>query len=232
MRQFLRAAALTIILGALSFPKSGMAQELRLVVVNIEQLTFTSDEGNLAADKLKKKFDEITAIMTKLQKEIDDKETTLRTGERALSTAAKQAIGREIDNLKIAFDRKNQDYQKEMMDYQNELMDPIAAKAQAMLQKYIKDKGFTMVIDLSAENSNVVWNNPANDITLDVIKLLNDEFKKAPGAAATTPAAARPPATGTPAPAANRPPATNTAPAGGAPRTPAANTPATTPAPR
>jgi hypothetical protein len=145
-----------------------------------------------------------------------------------LSAAAQQAITREIENLKVNFDRKNQDYQKEMMDYQNELMDPIAAKAQVMLQKYIKEKAFTLVIDLSAENGNIVWSNPANDITQDVIKLLNDEFKKTAGGAATTPAAARP-AAANPAPASSRPATTAPTPGGAAPRTPAATAPATAP---
>jgi Skp family chaperone for outer membrane proteins len=190
MSQHLRVLALTIILGALCFPQRGMAQELRIAVVDIETLTFMTDEGKAVSEKLKKRFDEISALMQKAQADIEAKEKQRRDQDRALNAAAKQAMDRDIDNLKIAFERKNQDYQKEYTDLQNELIDPVAAKAQLMLQKYIKEKAFTMVLDLSAENGNIRWSNPANDITMDVIKLLNDEFKKNPTAAA--PAAARP----------------------------------------
>jgi outer membrane protein len=190
MSQHLRALALTIILGALCFPSRGIAQELRIAVVDVETLTFMTAEGKAVSEKLKKRFDEISALMQKAQTEIETKEKQRRDQDRALNAAAKQAMDRDIDNLKVAFERKNQDYQKEYTDLQNELIDPVAAKAQLMLQKYIKEKAFTMVLDLSAENGNIRWSNPANDITPDVIKLLDDEYKKNPAAAA--PAAARP----------------------------------------
>jgi len=213
---------MTVLIAGMCFPGNGLAQDLKIAVVDIEALTLTSDEGKGVNDKLKKKYDEIVALMGKLQKDIEDKETRLKTQDRVMSATAKASLTREIEGDKVNFDRKNQDYQKEMMDYQNELLDPVAAKAQAMLQAYIKEKTFTIVIDLSAEKGNIVWANPGNDITLDVIKRLNDEYKKAPGAA-STPAPARTPAASTPAP-----PRTPGAavPAATTPRTPAAGTPA------
>jgi Skp family chaperone for outer membrane proteins len=220
MRQLWRAAALmTVLAMGMGLPGNGLAQELKIAVVDIETLTLTSDEGKAVNEKLKKRYDEIVAIMTKLQNDIEAKENRLRTQDRVMSAAAKQALDREIQNDKVAFDRKNQDYQKEMTDYQNELLDPVAAKAQLILQGYIKEKAPTIVIDLSAEKGNVVWANSANDITLELIKRMNDEYKKALAAApAASPAGARPaasaPASGTP-----RPPAAGT-PAPAAPKTP------------
>ena len=210
MRQLGRAAALmTVLMTGVCFQESGLAQELKIAVVDIETMTLTSDEGKAVNDKLKKKYDEIVAIMGKLQKDIEDKETRLKTQDRVMSATAKESLGREIERDKVTFDRKNQDYQKEMMDYQNELLDPISAKAQTVLQAYIKEKTFTIVVDLSAEKGNIVWANPGNDITLDVIKRLNDEYKKTVVAAPATP---------------QRPAATT--PAAGTPRTPPAATPA------
>ena len=209
MRQLCRAAALmTVLVMGMKFPATGLAQDLKLAVVDIEALTLTSAEGKAANQKLKNRYDEIVGVMTKLQKEIEDKETRLKTQDRVMSATAKQQLTRDIESDKVAFDRKNQDYQKEIMDYQNELLDPVAGKAQAMLQVYIKEKNFSIVVDLSAEKGNIVWANPANDITQDVIKRLDDEYKKT-GATA--------------APAATRP---ATAPAANTPRPPAATTPA------
>jgi outer membrane protein len=198
MSQHLRALALTIILGILCFPQSGLAQELKIAVVDIETLTFMTAEGKAVSEKLKKRFDEISASMQKAQLEIETKEKQRRDQDRALSAAAKQTLDRDIDRMKVDFERKNQDYQKEYTDLQNELIDPVAAKAQLMLKKYIAEKAFTMVLDLSAENGNIRWSNPANDITGDVIKLLDEEYKKNPTAAA--PAAARPAGAIPPAP--------------------------------
>jgi len=211
MRQDVRTGALLIILAAgLGFPKMGQAQDLKIAVVDIETLTLASDEGKAVNDKVKKKYDDIVTVMSKLQKDIEDKETKLKTQDRVMSAAAKSALAKEIETDKVNFDRKNQDYQKEISDYQNELLDPVSGKAQAILQAYIKEKNFSIVLDLSAEKGNIVWANPGNDITEDLKKRLNDEFKRTGGASA--------PATTTPRPAASAPAATT-------PRPPA-NTPA------
>jgi Skp family chaperone for outer membrane proteins len=217
MRQLWKAAALMTVLAlGVGLPESGLAQDLKVAVVDVETLTLTSDEGKAVNDKLKKRYDEIVAIMSKLQKDIEDKETRLKTQDRVMSATAKQTLARDIDNDKIAFDRKNQDYQKEMTDLQNELLDPVAAKAQLAIQAYIKEKSPTIIIDLSAEKGNVVWANPANDITMEVMKRLNDDYKKTLAAApAAAPAPSRP-TTSAPASGTTRPPAANTP----APRTP------------
>jgi Skp family chaperone for outer membrane proteins len=220
MRQLCRATAVMSILAiGMCLPGNGLAQDLKVAVVDIETLTLTSDEGKAVNDKLKKRYDEIVGIMSKLQKDIEDKENRLKTQDRVLSAAAKQQLSREIESDKIAFDRKNQDYQKEMTDYQNELLDPVAGRAQAALQAYIKEKAPTIVIDLSAEKGNVVWANSANDITMEVMKRLNDDYKRSLAATpASTPAATRP-AASAPAGGTTRPPAANT-PAPAAPKTP------------
>ena len=201
-----------IVLAAGMFlPRNSQAQDLKIAVVDIENLTLNSDEGKAANEKLKKHYDEISVIMQRFQKEIDDKETQLKTQDRVMSATSKATLSRDIEDKKLAFDRKNQDYQKEMSDMQSELLDPVAAKAQTMLQIYIKEKGFSLVMDLSTDKGNIVWANPANDVTQDVKKRLDDEYKQAPGAAA--PASAAPTA---PRPAATTP----RAPATTAPRTP------------
>ena len=205
MRHYLRAGALmTVLTAGMFFPKQSQAQDLKIAVVDIETLTLNTDEGKAVSARVQKKYDEIATVMDKLQKEITEKEGQLRNA-RALSETAKGNLSREIDNLKKSFDRKNEDYQKELTDYQNDLLDPIAGKAQARLQAFLKEKNFTLVIDLSAQKGNVVWANPNNDITLEVIKQLNDDYKKA---TAAPPAAAAPRTPGAAAPAAGtRPPA-------------------------
>ncbi len=220
MRQLCKAAALmTVLAMGMGLPERALAQELKVAVVDIETLTLTSDEGKAVNEKLKKRYDEIVAIMSKLQKDIEDKEGRLNGPQgRIMSATAKQQLDREIQNDKIAFDRKNQDYQKEMTDLQNELLDPVAAKAQIALQAYIKEKSPSIVVDLSAEKGNVVWANAANDITMEVMKRLNDDYKKTLAAAPAAPSAPRP-ATSTPATGTTRPPAANT-PAPAAPKTP------------
>jgi Skp family chaperone for outer membrane proteins len=200
-----------VLTAGMFFPRNAGAQDLKIATVDLEQLTLTSAEGKAVNTKVQKRYEEISTIMEKLQKEITDKENQLKTADRVMSATAKANLAKEIENLKISFDRKNQDYQKEITDYQNDLLDPVAAKAQSKLGAHLKDKNYSIVVDRSAEKGNLVWFNPANDITDMLIKELDEDYKKAAPAAATparTPAAATPsattpraPATTTPAPA-------------------------------
>jgi Skp family chaperone for outer membrane proteins len=207
MNHKFRTAALTITM-ALSFiclPRTSWAQESKIAVVDIQTLTLMSDEGKAVNDKLEKRFQAISAEMEKTRKDIEDKETRLRNQDRLMSAAAKQQLATEIDADKVKFDRKNQDYQKEMNDMQAELLQPVSAKVQAELSAFVNDKGFTLLIDLSAENGNVVWANPGNDITKEVMVRVNENFKRN-GGAAPAPAGSPNPAAGTPqAPPASRP---------------------------
>ena len=196
MKQLMKAAVLTIVLMC---ARTGFAQDAKIAIVDVERLTLASDAGKTASEQLQKKFTEISALMQRSQKEIEDKETRLKTQDRVMSATAKAQLAKEIETDKLTFDRKNQDYQKQLSDMQDDLLGPISEKAQKALADYVKEKGFTVLFDLSAQNGNIVWFNKGNEITDDVIKRLNEEMKKATPAAAT--AAPRPPATPAAAPA-------------------------------
>ena len=214
MSQILKTIALTIAIGCivLGLPQRGAAQGAKIAVVDTQALTLLSDEGKVANDKLQKRFQTISVEMDKARKDIETKEDRLRTQDRVMSATAKAALSNEIADDKRKFDRKNEDYQKEMNDMQSSLIDPIAAKVQQELALFVNETGFTLLVDLAVENGNIVWANPNNDVTKDVMTRLNENFKKTGGAPAPAPApaAARP--------AATTPPATTTPPA----QTPAA----------
>lgn len=202
MSQKLKTAALTIALAGivLCLPPRGLAQDAKIAVVDIQALTLMSDEGKAIGEKLEKRYQEISAELQKEQKTIEEKETRLRTQDRLMSATAKAQLAKEIDDAKIVFDRKNQDYQKEMDDLQKDLLGPVALKVQQLLDVYVREKDYTLVIDLSAAEGNLVWANPANNVTQDVMKRLNEAYKQNPAPAAPATPASTPPATPTAAP--------------------------------
>ena len=209
MSQQLKTALLIVALCGICLPKLSVAQDAKIAVVDVQALTLASDEGKAIGDKLDKRVQALTAEMDKARKDIEAKENDLKTRDRVLSAAAKTQMQRDIDDAKRTFDRKNQDYQKELTDLQNELLVPAAERAKQELANYVAENGYTLLIDLSSERSNVVWANQGNDVTVVVLKRINDAFKRAGSsspAPAATPAA---PAANTPKPA--NPPATQPA---------------------
>lgn len=191
MTQPLKIFALAVIVSGaiLCFPRNGLAQDAKIAVVDVQALTLMCDEGKAIGDRLEKRYQEISAELQKDQKAIEDKQTRLQTQDRLMSATAKAQLAKEIDDAKIVFDRKNQDYQKEMDDLQTDLLGPVAAKVQQQLSTFVNERGYTLLVDLSAAEGNVVWFNPANDITKEVMVLLNAAFKASPTADAPAPAA-------------------------------------------
>ena len=202
----MKSAVLTVVLLCLAgLPQDGVAQNAKIAVIDTEAITLMSDEGKAANEKIEKRVQVMTSEMDKLRKDFEAKENDLRTRERLMSATAKTQLQKEIEDAKIRFERKSQDYQKEIDEMQSALMKPIADKIQKELAAFVNEKGFDLLIDLSVQPGNVVWANPGNDITKEVLARVNDTFKKSGGAAAapadTKPSAAAPPAT---APAAGR----------------------------
>jgi outer membrane protein len=196
MTRFLKTAGLTMVLAVivLYFPQNGLAQDAKIATVDVQALTLMCDEGKAIGERLEKRYQEISAELQKEQKALEEKETRLRTQDRLMSATAKAQLAKEIDDAKIVFDRKNQDYQKEMDDLQRDLLSPVAAKVQQELSAFVNEKGYTLLVDLSAAEGNIVWANPANDITREVMARLNAAYKSSPAAAAPAPAPAPAPA--------------------------------------
>jgi Skp family chaperone for outer membrane proteins len=197
MSQQLKTAALSVALLCIAFclPLSGMAQDAKIAVVDTQALTLASDEGKIAGEKIEKRIAVMTAEMDKARKDIEDKQTRLRTQDRLMSAAAKTQLEGEIKSDQVKFDRKSEDYQKEIEEMQTSLMNPIAAKVQAELATWVNEHSYDLLIDLSVESSNVVWANEANNITKAVMVRVNESFKKAAAAAPPAATPPKPPAT-------------------------------------
>ena len=192
MSQQMKTSVLTLALLCITFclPQNGQAQDARIAVVDTQALTIASDEGKAVNEKIEKRIQAMGTEMEKLRKDIEGKEERLRTQDRVMAATLKAQLQSEIKEDQIKFERKNQDYQKEIEQMQNDMFGPIANKVKAELATYVNEVGYHLLIDFSAENSNVVWFNPANDITKQVMARMNDAYKKAGGAAS----AAAPPA--------------------------------------
>jgi outer membrane protein len=121
--------------------------------------------------------------------------------------AQKQKLMADIDQMKKAFSRDVEDAQADLDQENGRVMNNLGNRMLALLDKYAKDNGYAIIIDVSnPQTSPVLFASSAIDVTQDMVKLFD-----------TTPAAT--PATSAPATGAPR---TGVAPATGAARPAAA----------
>lgn len=195
------------------------AQLSKVVVVDFERAVVESAEGKKSSEKFNAVLKAKQTDIDKKQKELEDQSKKLQNGARTLSDAAKAELQRDIDRRTTELTRVNEDAQKELQLTRDELLRPIAERATAILNAMAAAEGYTLVIDVSNPETNVIFANPKNDITAELIKRID----------AAAPPETKPPAAGTAAPPAATPrPATPAAPR---PATPAPTTPPSAPKP-
>lgn len=170
---------LPILLLGLLLPCALLGQALsRVMVVDFERAVVECSEGKKASAQFNVKFEERKKDIEKRQKDLDDKQNKLRTQERALNEQVKADLQKDIERLQTDLTRINEDAQKELQTLREELLRPIADKANQILYAYAAEQGYTLVIDASNPQNNVIWVNPKNDITTELIRRIDAELAK------------------------------------------------------
>jgi outer membrane protein len=176
------------------------AQLSKIVIVNFERAVVESAEGKKASEKFNATFKAKQEDLEKRQKDIDDSTKKLQNGARTLTDAAKAEIQKDIDRKNTELQRLNEDAQKELQSLRDELLRPIAEKATALMNALAAEQGYTLVVDISNPQTNVVFWNPQDDVTSELIKRIDaapPAVSEAPKPSAPAAGAARP-ATQTP----------------------------------
>jgi outer membrane protein len=119
---------------------------------------------------------------------------------------------RDIDATTTRVNRDRQDASSDLDEAQGKIMQELGGKMMAVLEKYAVQNGYAVVLDVSNQQTPVLWAASAVEITNDIVKLYDQAY---PGTAAApaakppaaAPAAVKPPAAPAAAPAAVKPPA-------------------------
>ena len=156
------------------------AQVSNVAVVDFERAVVESVEGKKASDKFNVSLKAKQADVEKRQKDLEDNQKKLANGTITLSATAKADLQRDIDRRTLELQRINEDTQKELQALRDELLRPIAERATAALNAIAAAEGYTLVIDISNPENNVIWANPKNDITAELVKRLDAAAPKEP----------------------------------------------------
>ena len=179
-------------------------------VINIQSAIVNSKDGQKAAAELTAKAAPKQKQLEAKQSEINGLKDQLQKGANALSDTAKQDLIRNIDAKTKYFERDMQDAQAEVEQDQQKVLQDLGQKMMAVIDKYAKENGFVLVLDVSSPQTPVLFASSAIDVTKDIIQLYDKAY---PGTAATlstpapTPSTTAKPAASTPAAAAPTAPA-------------------------
>ncbi len=196
-----------LLAGIVALAASALAQPTKVGVINIQNAIVSTQDGQKAIKTLEEKSAPRRKDLEAKQAAIAALQNTLKTSSNTASEDTKRKLAGDIDAQTKSFNRLVEDAQAEAEADQAKLLNEIGGKMMAVIDKYATDKGYALVIDVSAQQSPVLYASNSVDITRDIVGLYDKNAPVAAGAPA--PAAmpsklAAPPAT---------PPAKKTAPA-------------------
>ncbi len=186
---------------ALACISTASAQQGKFAVINIQGAIVSTKDGQKAASELQAQTAPKKRELEQKQNDINTLQDQLNKGSNTLSDARKNELYKTIEDKKKNLQRDVEDAQSDLEAAQNKVLQQLGQKMLAVIEKYARDNGITMVVDVSNPQTPVLYASPSIDITKEIIDLYD---KNTAGASAPAPAPAAPkaPATTTPKPAA------------------------------
>jgi outer membrane protein len=198
-------------LAALTFAAASFAhaqgQPGKVGVINIQAAIASTKDGQKAASELESKALPKRKTLETKQNEINTLKDQLQKGQNTLSETAKQDLFRNIDTKTKSLNRDVEDAQAEFDQEQQKALGELGPKIMAVIDKYAKDNGFTLILDVSSQQTPVVYASNTIDVTREIIEMYdkNAGAPASPKPAAATPRSAPPPAGGAATPPRPRP---------------------------
>src|SRR5260370_6547433 len=184
-------------------PVTPQAIPAKIALVAFEQAVFATNEGQKAVQDIQTKYKPKKDQIDSLSHEVDSLKKQLQSAPGTLSDADRAAKMKEIDAKEKRLTHDAEDAQTAYNTDLQEAYGKVAAKVSTTLKKYVSDNGFTLLLDVSSQQSNVMWANQSTDVTQAVVTAYNASSGVAapvPAAPSAAAPAAAPPLTSPPEP--------------------------------
>jgi outer membrane protein len=171
-------------------PVTPQAIPAKIALVAFEQAVFATNEGQKAVQDIQLKYKPKKDQIDTLSQEVDSLKKQLQSAPATLTDAERATRLKTIDTKEKQLTRQADDAQTAYNADLQEVYGKLAAKVSATLKKYVSDNGYTLLLDVGSQQSNVMWANQSTDVTQAVVTAYNATS----GVAAPAPAAPAAPA--------------------------------------
>jgi outer membrane protein len=170
------------------------AIDAKIALVNFQEVVLASNEGQTVTLNTQKKYEPKRAELEKKAAEVDALKKSIQTLPATTPDDVRASKLREEDTKEKQLNRDAQDAQEAYNAEWQEALGKVAQKIAGTLKTYAQSNGYTILLDVSAQSSNVLWALPSTDISQAVV----DAYNKASGVPAPPPPAPRPAAAAAP----------------------------------
>lgn len=181
------------------------AQPNKVGVIHFEGAISSTQQGQKALTDLQARYAPKQKELEKRQTDLAAKREQLNKGATTMSEEAKAKLTTDIDQSTRALSRDLDDAQTDYQQDVDRLLQEFYPRIKVVLDRYAKDNGYSVILDIGSQQTPVVYMSDAIDMTNEIVALY-DKSNPVAGASAATPAA-KPPAAPAVKPPASAPPA-------------------------
>src|SRR6185312_6757425 len=145
----------------------------KIALVAFEQAVFATNEGQRAVQDIQKKYAPKKAQIDSQSQEVDALKKQMQSAPATMTDEARAAKLKEIDTKEKALNRDAEDAQNAYQADLQEAYGKVAQKVSVALKKYVSDNGYTLLRDVSNQQSNVMWAAEGTEVTKAVVDAYN-----------------------------------------------------------
>jgi outer membrane protein len=162
----------------------------KVAVISIQGAIVGTKDGQKASSALDAKFAPKKKEFDVRQSEIAQLQDQYNKGGAVMSEDKRNQMARDIDEKKKRLERDMQDAEEDLRGEQQKLLQGLGGRMMAVITKYAKDNGYSVVLDDSNPNTPILYASQTIDITQDIISLYDKTTTNgspAPASAAPAP---------------------------------------------
>ncbi len=181
------AAAACLFMAAGAYAQQGPA---KVGVISVQGAIVGTHDGQKASQELETKFNPRKKEFDTRQSEVAQLQDQYNKGGSVMNDEKRNQLARDIDEKKKRLERDMQDANEELQAEQQKVLQGLGQRMMAVIEKYAKDNGYTMILDVSNPNTPVLYASSGIDITQDIVQLYDKTSTN--GGPASSPSASAP----------------------------------------
>ena len=143
-------AACTVLAG-------GAVAQTAMALLNVQEAISRTGEGQKLIRQLEEKYRPTQERLGSKQNEVNRMRDQYQKGANTMSEEARRNLARDIQRAEVDLQREMEDARGEFSQEQNELFNSVGSKMMAVIDKYSKEHGFQIVLDISNPQSPVLY---------------------------------------------------------------------------
>lgn len=154
---------------ALSATMFAQTAPTKVGIINVQVAIISTRDGQAAVKELQDRFNPKQKQLQDMQAEIQSLQQQLQRGANTMSEDALRKLRQDIDDKQRVLQRDSEDAQMEFDQQQQRVFAGITQKMQSVIDKFGREQGFMLIIDVSSPQSGVLFASNSIDITKEMI---------------------------------------------------------------